>query len=173
MPLRVVGHAGRRTTLLQAKLADERRFGLGAGISLLAPLAVQTALEQAQRSLQPAHVDLCARFSVRGRKRPLGFCNGYASVDGALIDLGEAGALVESFSLPTLPLARGRADRTGAAGHAERRDRRRDAATRHGAPRRARPRARCGCAGTAAAPCARSRVPLRVPRDSPGACARS
>ncbi len=104
VPLRVVAHAAGRTTLLQAKLADERRYGLGAGVGLLAPLAVQTALQQAQRSIQPAHVDVCARFAVRGRKRPLGFCNGYASVDGALFDLIEAGGLVESYNLPTLPL---------------------------------------------------------------------
>lgn len=104
VPLRVVAHAGGRTTLLQVKLADERRYGLGAGISLLAPVAVESALEQAMRSLEPAHVNVCARFVVSGRKRPLGFCNGYASVDSALLDLIQAGGLVEGFNLPTLPL---------------------------------------------------------------------
>ena len=106
MPLRVVAHALGRTAVLDAKLADERAFGLGAGISLLAPLAAQTTLEQTLRSLAPAHTRLCARFFVRERKRPLGFCNGYASTDAALVDASQAGALVESFDLPTLPLAR-------------------------------------------------------------------
>jgi hypothetical protein len=104
VPLRVVAHALGRTAVLNAKLADERAFGLGAGISLLAPLAAQTTLEQTLRSLAPAHTQLCARFFVRERKRPFGFCNGYASTDAALLDLSQAGALVEGFDLPTLPL---------------------------------------------------------------------
>jgi hypothetical protein len=104
IPLHVVAHGHGRTAVLDAKLADERTFGLGAGLALIAPLAAETAIQQTLHSLEPARVDTCMRFVVRGRKKPLGFCNTYASADASLVDISRAGALVEGFDLPTLPI---------------------------------------------------------------------
>ncbi len=139
------------TAVLNAKLADERAFGLGVGLSLLgAARGRRPRSSRPLRSLAPAHTRLCARFFVRDRKRPLGFCNGYVSTDAALVDLSEAGALVEGFDLPTLPLTRRGVEAAGATRHAERRDRRRPAAVA-GASRARASGCACACAGAAAA----------------------
>jgi hypothetical protein len=105
LALHVAAHVDGRTATLDAKLADERRLGLGAGLSLLAPLAASSALESLVRSDEAVRLDLCVRFRI-ARREPLRLCNRYFSTDAALEDLAGAASLVESFDLPTLPLRR-------------------------------------------------------------------
>lgn len=101
--LRVVARADDKLATLNAKLADERSLGLGAGLSLIAPLGASSALESLLRSSEPVRLGMCVKFRIAGRK-PLGFCNRYFATEAALEDLGTASALVESFDLPILPL---------------------------------------------------------------------
>jgi hypothetical protein len=42
---------------------------------------------------------MCARFKLSGRRRPVGFCNPYFTVDPALFHLSEAAAHVDFFDL--------------------------------------------------------------------------
>jgi hypothetical protein len=105
IPLRVVvqGASG-GVQILNARLADERALGLGAGLGGVAPLAAGTALERLLRSLEPVTMSMCARFSLQGSDKPLGFCNRYFFPDQALFELSEAAALVDGYDLPPLPL---------------------------------------------------------------------
>ena len=107
IPLRVAGRsrAGDAVTL-ESQLADERSLGYGAGLGLLAPLAVSQALERLTRDFGPVSFSMCARFRVRQLRRPLGFCNPYFAVDPALNDLAEGAGLVEFFDLAPLDLER-------------------------------------------------------------------
>jgi hypothetical protein len=105
IPLRVVVRgSGGGVQTLDARLADERALGLGAGLAGVAPLAAGTALERLLRSLEPVTMSMCARFSLAGRDKPLGFCNRYFFPDQALFELSEAAALVDGYDIPPLPL---------------------------------------------------------------------
>jgi hypothetical protein len=100
IPLRVVGRrAGGRAVALESRLADERDLGLGAGLSLVAPLGTSQALESLMRSSGPVTLSLCVRFRLRELPRPIGFCNTYFDAPSALNDLAEAGGEIDSFDL--------------------------------------------------------------------------
>ena len=103
IPLRVSARGpGGRSIVLRSLLADERRLGLGAGLPLVASLATGQAVERLVRSYSPVTLSMCARFRVRELRRPIGFCNPYFSVEGAIGDVGQAAALVDSFDLAPL-----------------------------------------------------------------------
>jgi hypothetical protein len=103
IPLRVFGrHADGRTVALESRLADERALGLGAGLSLVAPLAAGQALERLMRSVGPVTLSMCTRFRVRQLQRPLGYCNPYFDANSALRDVTEAGGQIDSFDLSPL-----------------------------------------------------------------------
>jgi hypothetical protein len=103
IPLRVFGrHADGRSVALESRLADERALGLGAGLSLVAPLAAGQALERLMRSFGPVTLSMCTRFRVRELPRPLGFCNPYFDANSALRDLTEAGGQIDFFDLSPL-----------------------------------------------------------------------
>jgi hypothetical protein len=103
IPLRVFGRrADGRTVAVESRLADERALGLGAGLSLVAPLAAGQALERLMRSLGPVTLSMCTRFRVRELRRPLGFCNPYFDANSAVLDLTEAGGQIDFFDLSPL-----------------------------------------------------------------------
>jgi hypothetical protein len=106
-PLRVNARnrAGERVTL-DSLLADERHLGWGAGLSFVVPLGVTQAIGRLQRDFGPVTFRMCAHFRVAGRRRPLGFCNPYFSVDDAVADLSDAGAAIDFFDLSTLRVER-------------------------------------------------------------------
>ena len=93
-----------RTVTLDSRLADERALGYGSGLSFVAPLAVQTALDRLFGTFEPMTIRLCARFRVRELRRPLGFCNTYFDSFAALSGIAEAASLVESFDLAPLAI---------------------------------------------------------------------
>jgi hypothetical protein len=93
-----------RTVTLDSRLADERALGYGSGLSFVAPLAVQTALDRLFGTFEPMTIRLCARFRVRELRRPLGFCNTYFDSFAALSGVAEAASLVESFDLAPLAI---------------------------------------------------------------------
>ncbi|MBN1529535.1 MAG: hypothetical protein JW895_10775 [Thermoleophilaceae bacterium] len=93
------GGAG-RSVQLDAQLADERSLGLGASMSLAAPIGASQALEQLFRDYGPATVTACFRVKVAGRARPIGFCNPYFDQFTPLDDILQAGSLVDAFDLP-------------------------------------------------------------------------
>ena len=104
IPLRVSARlrgTSRRVTL-DSRLADERALDLGAGISLIAPLAASTAIDRLLNSLEPARLTVCTRFRVRELRRPIGFCNPYFDSFEAFGDVAEAASLVDSFDLAAL-----------------------------------------------------------------------
>jgi hypothetical protein len=109
IPLRVDARnrAGERVTL-DTLLADERHLGFGAGLSLVAPLGVTQALDRLMRDFGPVTFKMCTRFHLRELRRPAGFCNTYFSVDDAVGDLSEAGAMVDYFDLSPLHVERAR-----------------------------------------------------------------
>jgi hypothetical protein len=94
------------TVTLDSQLADERALGYGAGLALVAPLAVNQAVDGLLRSRGPSTLSACARFSVRERGRPMSYCNTYFGIDAALFDLTEAARLVEGYDLSPLGLRR-------------------------------------------------------------------
>ncbi len=106
-PLRVVARnrAG-EVVALHSLLADERHLGFGAGLSFVAPLGVTQALGRLMRDFGPVTFRMCAHFRVNGRRRPLGFCNPYFSVDDAVADLSEAGFALDFFDLSALSIQR-------------------------------------------------------------------
>jgi hypothetical protein len=91
-------------------LADERHLGYGAGLSFVAPLGVTQALGRLMRDFGPVTFKMCAYFRVRELRRRLAFCNPYFSVDDAVGDLSEAGALLDFFDLSTLNVERAAVD---------------------------------------------------------------
>ena len=97
--------AGERVTL-DSLLADERDLGYGAGISFVGPLGVTQALGRLMRDFGPVTFRMCASFRVHELRRPMGFCNPYFSVDDAVNDLSEAGALVDFFDLASMHVER-------------------------------------------------------------------
>jgi len=104
IPLRVTarrrGSADR--VALDSRLADERPLDLGAGLSLVAPLAASTALDRLQGSLEPVALTACVRFRVRELGKPIGFCNPYFDGFTPLSDVAEAAAMVDEFDLAPL-----------------------------------------------------------------------
>lgn len=110
IPLRVKarGDEGRSAVVLDSRLADERSLGYGAGLSLVAPLATQTALDRLLGDFAPVTMRLCTRFRVRQLPRPMGFCSTYFDPYIALSAVAEAGSLVESFDLAPLGIRRAR-----------------------------------------------------------------
>lgn len=107
IPLRIVARdrAG-AVVALDSLLADERPLGYGAGLSLIAPLGMNQAVDGLMRSRGPATLSMCARFVVRERRRAIGFCNTYFHIDAALFDLTEAARVVEGYDLTPLDLER-------------------------------------------------------------------
>jgi hypothetical protein len=104
-PLRVSARErGGGAVRLDSRLADERRFGLGAGLSFVAPIAASTALDRLLRTFEPATFTLCMRFRVRGLRRPMGFCNPYFDVFEAMLDVGRAAGMVDRFDFAPLDI---------------------------------------------------------------------
>jgi hypothetical protein len=95
---------GGGTVRLDSRLADERRFGLGAGLSFVAPIAASTAFDRLMRTFEPATFTLCTRFRVRGLRRPMGFCNPYFDVFEAILDVGRAAGMVDRFDFAPLEI---------------------------------------------------------------------
>jgi hypothetical protein len=89
---------------LGSRVADERSLGHGAGLSLLAPLATQTALDRLLDDIEPMTLKLCTRFRVRQLGRPIGFCNTYFDPFSALEQVAEAASMVENFDLAPLAI---------------------------------------------------------------------
>jgi hypothetical protein len=54
----------------------------------------------------PARLSVCARFHVREQSRPIGYCNPYFGIDGAVLDLTRAAELVDSYDLSPLHIER-------------------------------------------------------------------
>ena len=81
---------GGDSVTLDSRLADEREFGFGAGLSFVAPIAAGTALDRLLRTFEPATLTMCMRFRVRQLRRPIGFCNPYFDVFEAMLDVGRA-----------------------------------------------------------------------------------
>jgi hypothetical protein len=107
IPLRVSARErGGARVALDSRLADERALGLGAGMSILAPLAATTAIDRLLGAYEPVTLRLCARIRVVQMRRPIGFCNVYFEPFDALNDLAEASSLVESFDLAPLGVER-------------------------------------------------------------------
>jgi hypothetical protein len=107
IPLRVTARErGGDTVTFDSLLADERPLGLGAGISIVAPLAVSQGLERVMRDAGPATFSMCARFRVRQLRRPMSFCNAYFAVESAVSDMAEAGSLLDYFELAPLDVER-------------------------------------------------------------------
>jgi hypothetical protein len=104
IPLRVTARrrGGGSSVTLNSRLADERSLGYGSGLSFVAPLAAQTALDRLLGDLAPATIRLCTRYRVRQLRRPMGFCNTYFDAFDALSAVAEAGSLVDDFDLAPL-----------------------------------------------------------------------
>ena len=78
IPLRVTARGGGDAPVaLDSLLADERSLGYGAGLSFVAPLATQSALDRLIDDFEPVTLKLCMRFRVSQLRRPIGFCNTY------------------------------------------------------------------------------------------------
>jgi hypothetical protein len=107
IPLQVTARdsGGRRVTL-RSELADERALRLGAGITFVAPLGVSQAVDSLLGEGGPTRLSVCARFQVRERRRPIGYCNPYFGIDAALLDLTSAAELVDSYDLSPLHIER-------------------------------------------------------------------
>ena len=104
-PLRVTARErGGGAVRLDSRLADERRFGLGAGLSFVAPIAAGAALDRLLRTFEPATFTLCMRFRVRQLPRPMGFCNSYFDVFEAMLDVGRAADMVDRFDFAPIDI---------------------------------------------------------------------
>jgi hypothetical protein len=133
IPLRIDARnrAGERVTL-DTLLADERDLGYGAGLSFVAPLGATQALGRLMRDFGPVTLRMCAHFRMRELRRRAGFCNTYFSVDDAVGDLSEAGAMVDFYDLSPLHVERAAVSLRARAGVKE------DVLLRARAPRRVR-----------------------------------
>ncbi|HEY8769879.1 MAG TPA: hypothetical protein VIM03_05010, partial [Thermoleophilaceae bacterium] len=94
---------GGRQAFVDTDLADERGLDLGAGLSLIAPLALGQTIDEVVRSAEPATFTTCVRFRAT-QLRPFGYCNVYFDSLVALSDLEQASGLVESYNLSPLSL---------------------------------------------------------------------
>jgi hypothetical protein len=107
IPLRTTARErGGGVVTLDSRLADERALGYGAGLGLIAPLSASQALDRLLGTFEPVTLTMCARFQVRGRRRPIAFCNLYFDALSALDDLLAAAFLVDSYDLSPLNLER-------------------------------------------------------------------
>ena len=105
IPLRVTAREpGGGSVTLASRLADERRYGLGAGLSFVAPIAASTALDRLLRTFEPTTFTLCMRFRARQLRRPMGFCNPYFDVFEAMLDVGRAAGMVDRFDFAPLDI---------------------------------------------------------------------
>jgi hypothetical protein len=105
VPLRVTARErGGGSVALHSRLADEREYGLGAGLAFVAPIATTTALDRLLRTFEPATLRMCVRFRVRQLRRPMGFCNPYFDIFEATLDVGRAGDLVDTFDFAPLDI---------------------------------------------------------------------
>jgi hypothetical protein len=104
IPLRATARlaGGSNRVTLSSGVADERSLGYGGSLAIVAPTAAGSALDRLLDSLEPVAIQLCTRFRVRERKRPIGFCNAYFDAAGALTDVARAGALVDEFDAAPL-----------------------------------------------------------------------
>jgi hypothetical protein len=103
IPLRVTARErGGASVRLDSRLADEREFGLGAGLSFVAPIAAGTALDRLLQSFEPITLTMCMRFRVRELRGPMGFCNPYFDFFEAVLDVGRAAELVDGFDFAPL-----------------------------------------------------------------------
>jgi hypothetical protein len=93
---------GGDSVTLDSALADERAFGLGAGLAFVAPLAASSALEQLLQAFEPVTLRVCTRFRVRELRRPMGFCNPYFDPFESILHVERAAALVDSFDFAPL-----------------------------------------------------------------------
>jgi hypothetical protein len=104
IPLRATARlrgSDQRVTL-NSSVADERRLDLGAGLSLVAPLAASTALDRLLNSIEPVALTACARVRVRELRKPIGFCNAYFDSFTPLSHIAEAAAMIDAFDLTPL-----------------------------------------------------------------------
>jgi hypothetical protein len=107
IPLQVTARDGRgRRVTLNSELADERPLRLGAGMAFVAPLGLTQAVDSLLGEAGPTRLSVCARFHVRERRRPIGYCNPYFGIDAALLDLTSAAELVDSYDLSALHIQR-------------------------------------------------------------------
>jgi hypothetical protein len=106
IPLRVTARdlGDGSSVTLDSQLADERELGHGAGISFVAPLAATTALDRLLRAFEPVRLRACVRFRVDELRRPIGFCNPYFDGFEAMVDIGRASDLVDSFDFAPLSI---------------------------------------------------------------------
>jgi hypothetical protein len=104
IPLRATARLRGSTSsaTVESSVADERALGFGGGLSLIAPTAAGTALDELLNSFEPVGVTLCVRFRVSELKKPIGFCNPYFDAFTPLTDVVRASALVDAFDLAPL-----------------------------------------------------------------------
>jgi hypothetical protein len=98
---------GGGSVTLESLLADEREIGLGAGLPFVAPLAASTALDRLLRAFEPVTLTVCTRFRVRELRRPIGYCNPYFDGFEAILHVGTAAELVDSFDFAPLHILDG------------------------------------------------------------------
>jgi len=104
IPLRATArlHDSAERVTLDSSVADERKLDLGAGLSLIAPLAASTALDRLLGSFEPVALKACTRFRVRELRKPIGFCNSYFDSFTPLNDVAQAATMVDEFDLAPL-----------------------------------------------------------------------
>ncbi len=101
VPLQVVARApGLEPVLLTSSLADERRLGYGANLSLVAPLGASEGLDSVIRNYGPVTLSMCFRVKLKDRRKPIGFCNAYFDGFSPLDDLTNAAGLVDAYDVP-------------------------------------------------------------------------
>ena len=101
---------------LDSLLADERDLGYGAGLSFVAPLGVTQAMGRLMRDFGPVDLPHVRALPRARAAAPDGLLQPYFSVDDAVTDLSEAGAIIDFFDLAPLHVRahrdqRSRADR--------------------------------------------------------------
>jgi hypothetical protein len=94
----------RNAGVTTSQLADERSLGLGLGASTVAPLALEQVVDGLVHSVAPVTLSVCVGFRVAERRRRLGYCNNYFSVEDAALDLSDAASLVESYDFSPLTI---------------------------------------------------------------------
>ncbi len=101
IPLQVTARErGGRSVTLNAKLADERRLGYGANLSLVAPLGASEGLDSVIRNYGPVTMSMCFRVKLKARKKPIGFCNAYFDGFSPLDDITNAAGMVDGYDVP-------------------------------------------------------------------------
>lgn len=101
----------------QTRLTDERQLGEpsgGSALSTVGPVALAQAAYEALRGSPPQQSGtMCVRVHLRGRTKPLRFCNRYIGGGGPqsagapmVADLAEAAGILDSFRLGDLVIDR-------------------------------------------------------------------